>query len=50
MSEKYHEDFHNYTKFWISEETYKVGEVKVKDSNHILENIEDRHVKNVILV
>ena len=35
MSEKYHEDFHNYTKFWISEETYKVGEGKLKDSNHI---------------
>lgn len=35
MSEKYHEDFHNYTKFWISEETYKVGEVKLKDSNRI---------------
>ena len=37
MAKKDHEDFNNYTKFWVCKKAYDEGEVKVKDHDHVTE-------------
>ena len=45
MIQKDHEDFENSTDCWICKKGYQEDEVRVKDHDRIIENIEDLGVK-----
>ena len=37
MTKNNNEDFKNFTKYWIWKKSYKKGEMKAKDHDHITE-------------